>query len=319
MKTRKFISPRLPVQVKSKLAMWWLPDPRESDRYGELYLGTYMKVSSEPNVLIAKPEGEFAQYAAYLNSDGRFGPEGDTDHKLFYLYEPNLDCRKKNYFGPISIDPGQSITISLETRVSGGDQVATIIDFSEDDVPDKVAINMSGTFHYTNKTNTHQHVSILHRPVIINNSGDDDDYPTATVKLFEDLDAFSPTRNHQVVNENLITGRISQKTLIGRWEVDNYENVSLTFTCGKYLGNKNFQHKVNITSDQSKHIVFPEYFQDEEIDVTVTATVFNNDGIWSGFNLKLYNNVVANRGTDNNPTAASMANRTFSENTNTTY
>ena len=80
MKTRKFISPRLPVQVKSKLAMWWLPDYRESERYGELYLGTYMKFPTEPNVLITEPDGE------YINSDGRFGPEGDTDHKLFYLY-----------------------------------------------------------------------------------------------------------------------------------------------------------------------------------------------------------------------------------------
>ena len=77
MKVRKFISPRLSMQVASRLAMWYEPWTKDPDpdfgNVGSLWLGTYK------NNLRQFPQQTDIPDGARINSAGEYGPEGETN------------------------------------------------------------------------------------------------------------------------------------------------------------------------------------------------------------------------------------------------
>ena len=325
MKVRKFISPRLSMQVASRLAMWYEPWTKDPDpdfgNVGSLWLGTYK------NNLRQFPQQTDIPDGARINSAGEYGPEGETSGKLYTFYDFDIPIKGRGYRGPnITVNSGQSVSIKIKTVVSSGDVIASIIDFSDESQPDYLQENMDTTVYYTNKTTDKQIFRIILSPINVKKENS----PTATIEVYENKNSFSPGFNHDVVKESMTNGLLSGMTEIANWGQDEYENVSVKFVCGHHLGDITFEQKMNITSDQSMHIVFPHQFNNNPIDVAVTATVRNVHGKFNGFRFDPAKaavksiggglpSVIDNRGTNNNPTAASRANRTFSENTNTTY
>jgi hypothetical protein len=322
MKVRKFISPRLSMQVASRLAMWYEPWTKDRDpnfgNVGSLWLGTY-KNNNRPS-----PQQTEIPDGAHINSAGELGPEGETVGKLYTLYDFDIPVKNGHTVPLIEVFSGQSKSIKIKTVVSSGDTVGCVIDFSDESQPDLLLENMDDTIYYTNKTTETQYIKIIFVGALV--KGD----PTATIEIYENKNSFAPGLNHDVETESTTNGLLSGLTEIANWNQDEYENVSMKFVCGHHLGDITFEQKVNITSDQSMHFVFPQQFNNNPIDVTVTATVQNIHGKFNQFRFDPAKaavksiggglpSVIDNRGTNNNPTAASRANRTFSENTNTTY
>jgi hypothetical protein len=322
MKVRKFISPRLSMQVASRLAMWYEPWTKDRDpnfgNVGSLWLGTY-KNNNRPS-----PQQTEIPDGAHINSAGELGPEGETVGKLYTLYDFDIPVKNGHTVPLIEVFSGQSKSIKIKTVVSSGDTVGCVIDFSDESQPDLLLENMDDTIYYTNKTTETQYIKIIFVGALV--KGD----PTATIEIYENKNSFAPGLNHDVETESTMNGLLSGLTEIANWNQDEYENVSMKFVCGHHLGDITFEQKVNITSDQSMHFVFPQQFNNNPIDVTVTATVQNIHGKFNQFRFDPAKaavksiggglpSVIDNRGTNNNPTAASRANRTFSENTNTTY
>jgi len=322
MKVRKFISPRLSMQVASRLAMWYEPWTKDRDpnfgNVGSLWLGTY-KNNNRPS-----PQQTEIPDGAHINSAGELGPEGETVGKLYTLYDFDIPVKNGHTVPLIEVFSGQSKSIKIKTVVSSGDTVGCVIDFSDESQPDLLLENMDDTIYYTNKTTETQYIKIIFVGALV--KGD----PTATIEIYENKNSFAPGLNHDVETELTTNGLLSGLTEIANWNQDEYENVSMKFVCGHHLGDITFEQKVNITSDQSMHFVFPQQFNNNPIDVTVTATVQNIHGKFNQFRFDPAKaavksiggglpSVIDNRGTNNNPTAASRANRTFSENTNTTY
>ena len=322
MKVRKFISPRLSMQVASRLAMWYEPWTKDRDpnfgNVGSLWLGTY-KNNNRPS-----PQQTEIPDGAHINSAGDLGPEGETVGKLYTLYDFDIPVKNGHTVPLIEVFSGQSKSIKIKTVVSSGDTVGCVIDFSDESQPDLLLENMDDTIYYTNKTTETQYIKIIFVGALV--KGD----PTATIEIYENKNSFAPGLNHDVETESTTNGLLSGLTEIANWNQDEYENVSMKFVCGHHLGDITFEQKVNITSDQSMHFVFPQQFNNNPIDVTVTATVQNIHGKFNQFRFDPAKaavksiggglpSVIDNRGTNNNPTAASRANRTFSENTNTTY
>ncbi len=324
MKVRKFISPRLSMQVASRLAMWYKPWTESPDPYfgnvGSLWLGTYKNNGMLYPQVSETPDGK------KINSSGEYGPEGETVGKLYQYYDFDIPVKEGRRGPTIEVSSGQSMSIKIKTVVSSGDVIASIIDFSDESQPDYLQENMDTTVYYTNKTADVQYLKVTFIGVHVKSKNN----PTASIEIYENKDSFSPKINYDIVQESITNGLLSGVTEIANWNQDEYENVSMKFVCGHHLGDITFEQKVNITSDQSMHFVFPQQFNNNPIDVTVTATVQNIHGKFNQFRFDPAKaavksiggglpSVIDNRGTNNNPTAASGANRTFSENTNTTY
>ena len=163
--------------------------------------------------------------------------------------------------------------------MSSGDTVGCVIDFSDESQPDYLQENMDTTVYYTNKTTDKQIFRIILSPINVKKENS----PTATIEVYENKNSFSPGLNHGVVKESMTNGLLSGMTEIANWDQDEYENISVKFVCGHHLGDITFEQKVNITSDQSMHVVFPQQFNNNPIDVTVTATVRNIHGKFNGF------------------------------------
>jgi len=310
------------MQVASRLAMWYEPWTKDRDpnfgNVGSLWLGTY-KNNNRPS-----PQQTEIPDGAHINSAGELGPEGETVGKLYTLYDFDIPVKNGHTVPLIEVFSGQSKSIKIKTVVSSGDTVGCVIDFSDESQPDLLLENMDDTIYYTNKTTETQYIKIIFVGALV--KGD----PTATIEIYENKNSFAPGLNHDVETESTTNGLLSGLTEIANWNQDEYENVSMKFVCGHHLGDITFEQKVNITSDQSMHFVFPQQFNNNPIDVTVTATVQNIHGKFNQFRFDPAKaavksiggglpSVIDNRGTNNNPTAASRANRTFSENTNTTY
>ena len=302
--------------------MWYEPWTKDRDpnfgNVGSLWLGTY-KNNNRPS-----PQQTEIPDGAHINSAGELGPEGETVGKLYTLYDFDIPVKNGHTVPLIEVFSGQSKSIKIKTVVSSGDTVGCVIDFSDESQPDLLLENMDDTIYYTNKTTETQYIKIIFVGALV--KGD----PTATIEIYENKNSFAPGLNHDVETESTTNGLLSGLTEIANWNQDEYENVSMKFVCGHHLGDITFEHKVNITSDQSMHFVFPQQFNNNPIDVTVTATVQNIHGKFNQFRFDPAKaavksiggglpSVIDNRGTNNNPTAASRANRTFSENTNTTY
>lgn len=278
MKVRKFISPRLSMQVASRLAMWYEPWTKDPDpdfgNVGSLWLGTYK------NNLRQFPQQTDIPDGARINSAGEYGPEGETSGKLYTFYDFDIPIKGQDYRGPnIPVNSGQSVSIKIKTVVSSGDVIASIIDFSDESQPDYIQENMDTTVYYTNKTTDTQVFRIILSPRNVKTESS----PTATIEVYENKNSFSPGVNHDVVEESMTNGLLSGMTEIANWDQDEYENISVKFVCGHHLGDITFEQKVNITSDQSMHVVFPQQFNNNPIDVTVTATVRNIHGKFNGF------------------------------------
>jgi hypothetical protein len=302
--------------------MWYEPWTKDRDpnfgNVGSLWLGTY-KNNNRPS-----PQQTEIPDGAHINSAGELGPEGETVGKLYTLYDFDIPVKNGHTVPLIEVFSGQSKSIKIKTVVSSGDTVGCVIDFSDESQPDLLLENMDDTIYYTNKTTETQYIKIIFVGALV--KGD----PTATIEIYENKNSFAPGLNHDVETESTTNGLLSGLTEIANWNQDEYENVSMKFVCGHHLGDITFEQKVNITSDQSMHFVFPQQFNNNPIDVTVTATVQNIHGKFNQFRFDPAKaavksiggglpSVIDNRGTNNNPTAASRANRTFSENTNTTY
>jgi len=278
MKVRKFISPRLSMQVASRLAMWYEPWTKDPDpdfgNVGSLWLGTYK------NNLRQFPQQTDIPDGAHINSAGELGPEGGTVGKLYTFYDFDIPIKGRGYRGPnITVNSGQSVSIKIKTVVSSGDVIASMIDFSDESQVDYLQENMDTTVYYTNKTTDKQIFRIILTPVNVKKESS----PTATIEVYENKNSFSPGFNHDVVKESMTNGLLSGMTEIANWAQDEYENVSVKFVCGHHLGDITFEQKINITSDQSMHIVFPHQFNNNPIDVAVTATVRNVHGKFNGF------------------------------------
>ena len=278
MKVRKFISPRLSMQVASRLAMWYEPWTKDPDpdfgNVGSLWLGTYK------NNLRQFPQQTDIPDGARINSAGEYGPEGETSGKLYTFYDFDIPIKGQDYRGPnIPVNSGQSVSIKIKTVVSSGDTVGCVIDFSDESQPDYLQENMDTTVYYTNKTTDTQVFRIILSPRNVKRESS----PTATIEVYENKNSFSPGVNHNVVKESMTNGLLSGMTEIANWDQDEYENISVKFVCGHHLGDITFEQKVNITSDQSMHVVFPQQFSNNPIDVTVTATVRNIHGKFNGF------------------------------------
>ena len=278
MKVRKFISPRLSMQVASRLAMWYEPWTKDPDpnfgNVGSLWLGTYK------NNLRQFPQQTDIPDGAHINSAGEYGPEGETSGKLYTFYDFDIPIKGRGYRGPnITVNSGQSVSIKIKTVVSSGDVIASIIDFSDESQPDYLQENMDTTVYYTNKTTDKQIFRIILSPINVKRESS----PMATIEVYENKNSFSPGFNHDVVKESMTNGLLSGMTEIANWAQDEYENVSVKFVCGHHLGDITFEQKINITSDQSMHIVFPHQFDNNPIDVAVTATVRNVHGKFNGF------------------------------------
>ena len=275
MKVRKFISPRLSMQVASRLAMWYEPWTKDRDpnfgNVGSLWLGTY-KNNNRPS-----PQQTEIPDGAHINSAGELGPEGETVGKLYTLYDFDIPVKNGHTVPLIEVFSGQSKSIKIKTVVSSGDTVGCVIDFSDESQPDLLLENMDDTIYYTNKTTETQYIKIIFVGALV--KGD----PTATIEIYENKNSFAPGLNHDVETESTTNGLLSGLTEIANWNQDEYENVSMKFVCGHHLGDITFEQKVNITSDQSMHVVFPQQFNNNPIDVTVTATVRNIHGKFNGF------------------------------------
>jgi len=275
MKVRKFISPRLSMQVASRLAMWYEPWTKDPDpdfgNVGALWLGTYKNNDQ------AGPQQTEIPNGAHINSSGELGPEGETIGKLYTLYDFDIPVKNGHTVPLIEVLSGQSKSIKIKTVVSSGDTVGCVIDFSDESQPDILQENMDATTYYTNKTADTQYIKIIFVGALV--KGD----PTATIEIYENKNSFAAGTNHHVVFDQMTNGLLSGMTEIANWDQDEYENISVKFVCGHHLGDITFEQKVNITSDQSMHVVFPQQFSNNPIDVTVTATVRNIHGKFNGF------------------------------------
>jgi hypothetical protein len=266
------------MQVASRLAMWYEPWTKDPDpnfgNVGSLWLGTYK------NNLRQFPQQTDIPDGAHINSAGELGPEGGTVGKLYTFYDFDIPIKGRGYRGPnITVNSGQSVSIKIKTVVSSGDVIASMIDFSDESQVDYLQENMDTTVYYTNKTTDKQIFRIILTPVNVKKESS----PTATIEVYENKNSFSPGFNHDVVKESMTNGLLSGMTEIANWAQDEYENVSVKFVCGHHLGDITFEQKINITSDQSMHIVFPHQFNNNPIDVAVTATVRNVHGKFNGF------------------------------------
>lgn len=265
------------MQVASRLAMWYEPWTKDRDpnfgNVGSLWLGTY-KNNNRPS-----PQQTEIPDGAHINSAGELGPEGETVGKLYTLYDFDIPVKNGHTVPLIEVFSGQSKSIKIKTVVSSGDVIASMIDFSDESQVDYLQENMDTTVYYTNKTTDKQIFRIILTPVNVKKESS----PTATIEVYENKNSFSPGFNHDVVKESMTNGLLSGMTEIANWAQDEYENVSVKFVCGHHLGDITFEQKINITSDQSMHIVFPHQFNNNPIDVAVTATVRNVHGKFNGF------------------------------------
>jgi hypothetical protein len=271
MKVRKFTTPRLPMLVESKMAMWWHPMPQDPPegraRMGSLFIGGY------------KYEGNNWLDDTFYEELGMSLTGTTTQSKFYAIREVNIGVSGGQNYAPMGVYPGQSLTVELKVIATGGDNVVGVIEFSDDSEPDYVAENMNETVTYTNQTAETQFVQVFFHPIIAENA------PLANLSVYYNLLDFMPFESHNRSDETIKEGCVTRKTKIGEWAIEEFEHVTLRFVCGHYTGDKAFEHKVHITSDQSKHIVFPEDFSNDELDVVVSATVQAEDGTWSGFDL----------------------------------
>jgi len=265
------------MQVASRLAMWYKPWTESPDPYfgnvGSLWLGTYKNNGMLYPQVSETPDGK------KINSSGEYGPEGETVGKLYKYYDFDIPVKEGRRGPTIEVNSGQSMSIKIKTVVSSGDVIASIIDFSDESQPDYLQENMDTTVSYTNKTADVQYLKVTFIGVHVKSKNN----PTASIEVYENKNPFAPGLNHVVIQESITNGLLSGMTEIANWNQDEYENVSMKFVCGHHLGDITFEQKVNITSDQSMHFVFPQQFNNNPIDVTVTATVRNIHGKFNGF------------------------------------